>query len=323
MWARIDLRRDVKRLRPVLVNQRPVACSCHQWFVRAMPVAQLTDRAVLSVTGADGFRLLNDVLTLDMAQVARAGIGYGALLSPQGKILFDFLIHKAGGEPAGDDVGWFIDVRRDAADDLAKRLGFYKLRADMEIAAADPALGVCVAWDEAARGASFHGDPRLAGLGTRGIIAEGDAVLTASLEDWHAHRIALGVPEGGLDFVFGQSFPHDAAMDDLHGVDFAKGCYVGQEVVSRMQHRGTARRRVVTITAKAPLPAAGAQITVDGRPAGILGTSTTYGDQARAIGIVRPDRLVADESGAYPVLVDVVDGVITMPDWVHYRPGLS
>ncbi len=289
-----------------------------------MPVAQLDDRAVLSVTGADATRLLNDVLTLDMAQVAQAGIGYGALLSPQGKILFDFLIHKNGGDRAdGGAAGWFIDVRRDAADDLAKRLGYYKLRADMEIAAADPALGVCVAWDEAAPGAWFHGDPRLAGLGTRGIVTDGDIAFTVSAEDWHGHRIALGVPEGGLDFVFGQAFPHDAAMDDLHGVDFAKGCYVGQEVVSRMQHRGTARRRVVTITAKAPLPAPGTAITVDGRPAGVVGTSATGGDQTRAIGIARLDRLVADDCGAYRVLVDGVDAVITMPDWAHYRPGLS
>ena len=141
-----------------------------------------------------------------------------------------------------------MDVPRALADDFVQRLNFYKLRAKVSIEPR-PDLAVAVVLDGTPPddlGLAFP-DPRHPGLGTRVILPrEGaEAALAAATlvdgEAWQQLRIALGVPEGGKDFIYSDTFPHEAAMDALHGVDFDKGCYVGQEVVSRMQHRGGAR----------------------------------------------------------------------------------
>ena len=172
---------------------------------------------------------------------------YGGLLTPQGKILFDFIVFREG-----DAVPLRHRARAHRAD-FVKRLGFYRLRAKVEIADLSERCGIVSPPGAARRRRSIDGmvaaDPRLAALGFRAVVPTGADVAPdyslASEADYDAHRIALGVPEGGIDFAFGDAFPHDADMDQLGGVDFSKGCYVGQEVVSRMEHRGTARRRIV------------------------------------------------------------------------------
>jgi hypothetical protein len=153
------------------------------------------------------------------------------------------------------------------------------LRAQVEIAE-KPALAVAAGWGATPgphQGAIIYADPRLAEFGVRMLLPKGTDLAMLGCEaqpeaDYHAFRISQGVPEGGRDYAFGDAFPHEALFDQLNGVDFAKGCYVGQEVVSRMEHRGTARKRIVPIEGGAPLPAPGTNVEADGVPIGTLGS---------------------------------------------------
>jgi len=234
------------------------------------------------------------------------------VLTPQGKILFDFLIHD---RPLGDDGRTFLfDLPAGQAEDFIKRLGFYRLRAKVDIALAD-GLAVFAAWpDGDAAPVDARPDPRLAALGQRWTAESGSVATNASCDDWHAHRIALTVPESGVDFIPGEAFPYDAAMDALNGIAFAKGCYIGQEVVSRMQHRGTARRRIVALDADGKSPEPGADITADNRPIGRLGSS----DGRHGIGLVRLDRLRAAMDAGATVLAGAVPVRASLPDWATY-----
>lgn len=268
-----------------------------------MPLAQLPDRAVIRIAGPDAATLLHNVLTLDMARVERHGSGYGALLTPQGKILWDFILHK-------QPDGYAADLRADQAEAFAKRLSLYRLRAKVEIAPV-PELAVFVQWP----GAPDHpADPRLAELGARWVATARSLAADNAAAEWQHHRIALAVPEGGVDFVFGDTFPHDAAMDSLGGVDFEKGCYVGQEVVSRMRHRGTARRRIVALTSQGPLPEPGADILAGAQPVGRLGSSA----DGSAIGVIRLDRVRAALDAGSPVCVGEAEVSVSLPSWATY-----
>ena len=194
------------------------------------------------------------------------------------------------------DGGFLLDVARDKAADLVKRLSLYKLRAKVEIRDASSELVVFAMWGDNPTSNTRPDvlDPRLLALGIR-FIALADAVKdheaasngeSVPPADYHAHRISLGVPEGGKDYAFGDAFPHEALFDQLHGVSFEKGCYVGQEVVSRMEHRGTARKRVVPVVAEAPLPATGTEITAGDQLIGTLGSSAGK----RGLALLRLDR---------------------------------
>ena len=247
-----------------------------------MPIALLPDRALVTVTGPDATDLLQGVLTCNVATLPEGAARLGALLTPQGKILFDFLISRLPG-------GFRLDVAAEQAPALAKRLGLYRLRAKAEIAA-DPTVAVAAAWDGASTAAEVARaeDTRAPGLGARLYAAEGAFSADAAPDDYHAHRIALAVPEGGCDFALGDAFPHEALMDQLGGVDFKKGCYVGQEVVSRMQHRGTARTRILAAHyPEGEAAAPGTEITAGGKVMGTTGG--TAGD--RGLAMVRIDRL--------------------------------
>jgi folate-binding protein YgfZ len=274
-----------------------------------MPVARLDDRAVVRIGGPDAKTLLQNVVTLDMDGVDDHGSGYGALLTPQGKILWDFVLHVQEG-------GYAADVRTGEAEAFAKRLALYRLRAKVEIAPA-PELSVFASWSEGSdssrRENEASSDPRLPALGRRWVqVAPGSP--DASAAEWHRHRIALAIPEGGMDFVFGDTFPHDAALDSLNGIAFEKGCYIGQEVVSRMRHRGTARRRVVALHARGPLPDPGAEIVAGERPLGRLGSSS----DGKGIGLVRLDRLRAALDEHLPVRAGAEEVAVALPVWATY-----
>jgi hypothetical protein len=261
-----------------LVAEGPDMGQCHACL--------LPSRAVLKVRGADAAKFLQGLITNDIgkAQVTRAV--HAGLLSPQGKVLFDFFV-----VPAGD--GFFLDVAQDKAAELVKRLGFYRLRAEVEIKE-EPGLVVAAAWGGTPRlpeAAILYADPRLPELGVRLLTPRGTRAADlgcepAQEEDYRSFRIGLGVPEGGQDYAFGDAFPHEALFDQLNGVDFAKGCYVGQEVVSRMEHRGTARKRIVPVEGAAPLPAPGTSIEADGMPIGTLGSVSG----ASGLALIRLDR---------------------------------
>jgi folate-binding protein YgfZ len=253
--------------------------------------ALLRDRGVVTVEGEEAAAFLQGLLTNDVEKLREGEARYGALLTPQGKILFDMLVVRA---PAG----FLIDCAAHQAADLARRLGFYRLRAKVTIADASAERAVVAFWGDAAPDAApdaaLYRDPRDARLGWRAILPR-DAALAVGEQHaptYEALRIAAGVPKGGVDFAYGDAFPHDANFDLLHGVDFAKGCYVGQEVVSRMKHRGTARKRVVRLRTLGE-PASPGTPVLDGELAvGTFGSSSGR----EALAMLRLDRV--DETKA-------------------------
>jgi hypothetical protein len=278
--------------------------------------ALLPDRGVVRVDGADAEKLLEQIVTNEAPAEASRRWVFAALLTPQGKILCDFLIARHGG-------GFLLDAPADRAADLMRRLAMYRLRAQVDIADASGELLVRVAWGEApatldAGGAMFHAvDPRLDELGLRILASPTSAAETnATPADYHAHRIALGVPEGGKDYAFGDTFPHEANLDLLGGISFTKGCFIGQEVVSRMKHRGTARRRVVPVEGEAPL-ASGAPVTAGeveiGRTGSVAGT--------RGLAMVRLDRAAEAAAKGEPLRAGGIAIALHKPAWATFELG--
>ncbi|MDB5643942.1 MAG: putative glycine cleavage protein [Hyphomicrobiales bacterium] len=245
-----------------------------------MPSAFLDDRGLLRIAGEDARSFLQGLVTCDMDKISPQAAGFGALLTPQGKILFDFLILE-------DAEGFLLDVDADLATALIKRLSMYKLRARVSLAP-DLQHGVLALWDGAVSDGLEFDDPRHPGLGRRAVMPRELAETSASAAkaDYEAHRIICGVPRGGVDFAYGEVFPHDADMDLIHGVDFKKGCYVGQEVVSRMAHRGAARKRIVPVRLRGPAPPPGSEIRAGDLSIGVMGSSA----RERGLAMIRTDR---------------------------------
>jgi len=286
-----------------------------------MPSVHLADRGVVRVTGEDAGTFLDGLLTCDLDRVSPERARFGALLTPQGKILFDFIVFEA---PEGIGGGYYLDVLRVHAPDLAKRLGFYRLRARVVIEDLSDTLAVVAGWDgpppEDEAGLVAE-DPRLPALGWRALVAAQDAAEFAQdpPERYHAHRIAAGVPEGGRDFLFGDAFPHEALMDQLRGVDFDKGCYVGQEVVSRMQHRGTARTRIVPAAYEGGFAAeAGVEVTAGAKALGTTGT----GAQGRGLLMIRLDRAADALAAGETIRAGGIPVTLSKPAWIGFPfPG--
>jgi tRNA-modifying protein YgfZ len=286
-----------------------------------MPSAHLADRGVVRVSGEDAKTFLDGLLTCDLDRVSPQNARFGSLLTPQGKILFDFIVFEAPHEIGG---GYYLDVLKGHAADLVKRLGFYKLRAKVAIEDLSETLAVVAGWD-APRPDDEAGliaqDPRLPALGWRAIIATEDVAEFARnpLERYHTHRIALGVPEGGRDFPFGDAFPHEALMDQLHGVDFDKGCYVGQEVVSRMQHRGTARTRLVPAVYEGGFAAeAGVEVVAGQKALGKTGT----GADGRGLLMIRLDRASDALAAGETIRAGGIPVALEKPAWIGFSfPG--
>ena len=259
-----------------------------------MQVALLPDRGVVKVAGDDARGFLNGLVTNDMAKVAPGKPRFAALLTPQGKIIIDFIVAEA---PINDGGGFFLDCPRALASALVEKLNFYKLRAKVICEDLSSVLGVMAIWDgtaESEYGLSYP-DPRLPALGSRMMLPphlaeEAAADLGGQLvgaDAYEAHRIALGVPRGGLDFIYGDTFSHEADMDQLNGVDFGKGCYVGQEVVSRVEHRASARSRVVPIVYDEFAPSSGLPVMAGDRQIGTLGSTA----KGHGLALMRLDRI--------------------------------
>ena len=275
----------------------PKARIAHEGPARS---AMLADRGAVLVTGMDAKRLLQGIITNDL-DVLEAGelAMLAGLLSPQGKILFEFLVSRRAD-------GFVLEVAREQSAALAKRLALYKLRASVDIADAGDSLVVFAAWGGAPVPANSNAylDPREPALGMRGTMAAGGLAVgmtwSASAADYHAHRIALGIPEGGKDYDFGDAFPHEANFDLDHGVSFEKGCYVGQEVVARMQHKTVVRKRVVRVSAARELPPGRPDVKageiVIGRLGSVAGT--------RGLAMLRLDRVLEFQVNGIPVHAD-------------------
>jgi folate-binding protein YgfZ len=275
-----------------------------------MPFAQLDNRAFISVSGPDAEHFLQNILTTDLDILKPGEAKPGALLAPQGKILFDFLISRAG------DNGFRLECRGDIADDFVRRLTLYRLRAKAEIAKQDQAL-VTVSWGDDST-ASLSDSSALADTRFRDVAVErlygGIARDGGDLNAWQALRIGNGIAESGFDYQLGDAFPHDVLLDETDGVGFKKGCYIGQEVVSRMQHRGTARRRVLIAAAGSPLPASGTELTVAGRPVGALGSVSGK----TGLAIARIDRIKTAVDAGETIMAGEVPITLAIPAWAKF-----
>jgi folate-binding protein YgfZ len=283
-----------------------------------MKAALLPDRAVIKVIGDDARKFLHGLVTADMLALTPGTARFCALLTPQGKIIADFFVAEA---PSADGGGFFLDVPRALGTTLFDKLNLYKLRAKVLIEDLSEILGVLAIWGgtPAAKYGLSYADPRLPALGARLMIpphraADAAGEIGASLvaaDDYEAHRIALGVPRGGVDFAYGDAFPHEADMDQLGGVDFAKGCYVGQEVVSRIEHRGIARTRAVPIRYDGGAPENGVAITAGERQVGTMGSAA----RGCGIALLRLDRVA---EAAEPLTAAGVPIHLVKPDWARF-----
>jgi folate-binding protein YgfZ len=286
-----------------------------------MKAALLPDRGVVKVAGDDARKFLNGLITTDMGKVDPQHATFAALLTPQGKIICDFILVEAD---QADGGGFFLDCPRALVATLVGRLNFYKLRAKVIIEDLSDILGIIAIWDGVPRTryGLCYADPRLVELGSRAMLAphlvnEAAAAFGAELADasaYEAHRIALAVPRGGLDFMYGNAFPHETDMDQLGGIDFAKGCFVGQEVVSRMEHRGTARTRTVAVSFEDFAPEAGAPIIAGQKAVGTLGSTA----QGRGVAMLRLDRVADALAAGERLTAGGIELRPKKPSWAHF-----
>src|SRR6266516_5638227 len=263
-----------------------------------MKAALLPDRAVIKVIGDDARKFLHGLVTADILALTPGTARFCALLTPQGKIIADFFVAEA---PAADGGGFFLDAPHALDATLFDKLNLYKLRAKVLIEDLSEVLGVLAVWSgtPAAKYGLSYVDSRLPALGMRIMIpphraADAAGEIGASLaaaDDYEAHRIALGV--------------------QLGGVDFAKGCYVGQEVVSRIEHRGIARTRAVPIRYDGGAPENGVAITAGERQVGTMGSAA----RGRGIALLRLDRVA---EATQPLTAGGVPIHLVKPDWARF-----
>jgi tRNA-modifying protein YgfZ len=290
-----------------------------------MQAALLSDRGVVKVSGETARSFLQGLFTSDMSKVAPTRPRFGALLTPQGKIIVDFIVTEAAAEDGG---GFFLDCPRALADALTQKLVFYRLRAKIAVENLSDVLSVMAVWDGAreTEHALCYPDPRLPELGMRAILPPAgvaDAVedLSATLvgeQAYDAHRTVLGVPRGGSDFTYGDTFPHEADMDQLGGVDFDKGCYVGQEVVSRVQHRASARSRVIPVV-YGLTPMAGLSVMAGEKEIGMLGSAAS----GRGLAFLRLDRAADALAAGTPLMAGGIPVRPVKPAWAKFEWPLA
>jgi tRNA-modifying protein YgfZ len=278
----------------------------------------LPHRGVLRVTGEDARGFLDGLITNSMAGAVPGQAIHAALLTPQGKIIADFFVTEAA-----EGGGFYMDVPLVAAGDLAKRLLLYKLRARIEIFDHSAEIGVLALWGGAFDPEAYdlaYADPRAPQAGHRLLVPRGEAeaimtelgAVPATLSAYHAMRVAQALPEAVFDFALGDTFPHEINMDQLRGIDFRKGCYVGQEVVSRMEHRGTARTRMILLATADGLTASeGAPVMAGERALGQAGT----GAGGQSLALVRLDRMAEALSAGTPLTVGGLTATPVRPPW--------
>ena len=265
-----------------------------------MSLFAVPDRALVTVSGEAATEFLQALITTDLMQLTADEVRPGALLTPQGKVLFDFLVSRT-------ETGLRLETSAEQAPALLKRLTLYKLRAPIALAL-ETETDVAVSFD-AADGALV--DVRFANTGTPAYRMYGTQGMPDTEGRIDAARIAAGIAVAGADYALQDAFPHDILLDKNGGLSFRKGCYVGQEVVSRMQHRGTARRRVVTVEGAADLPAPGTAITAGGKSIGTLGSVAGH----RGLAIVRIDKAGDALASRTDMLAGEVKVALALPAW--------
>lgn len=265
--------------------------------------AHLDDRAVVAVSGQDAAVFLQGLLTNDVLAVPESASVYAALLTPQGKILFDFVVFSKLG-------AYFLDCWAGYRDALVTRLLLYRLRSKVVIEWRED-LSVVAAWNGAAAAEMGVPDPRPGGLGWRGIAPRQSVPANAAKALVYCeHRLDCGVPDGP-DFGQDKMLALDGNLEELHGVSFEKGCYVGQELTARMKHRGTARKRLFPVVAlEGTLPVQGTSVTADQREIGTV--TSTYGQ--RGFALLRLDRLA--DAGTAPIETAGTRLRVVHPSWL-------
>ena len=273
--------------------------------VLPFPLHRRPERAAISLAGADVSGFLQGLLTADVETLAAGEAAYAALLQPQGKILFDFFVLNIGER-------YLIDCSAAQKPGLIKRLMFYKLRARVDIAdLADHGVGV--SFTRPSDSLSFV-DPRTPLLGWR-VIAPAGALPDIDGSRYRLGRIRLGIGDSEEDIGSGKLFPHEANLDQLGGVSFSKGCFVGQEVVSRMEHRGTARSRIVPMSVAGGAPAHGIEVKAG---EGTLGTVLSS-DGEDALALIRLDRLADAAQERRALLTEGKRVHVRKPQWAKFE----
>jgi folate-binding protein YgfZ len=244
-------------------------------------IVHLADRGVVEVTGEDRVAFLQGLVSNDVAEARPGRAVWAAFLTPQGKWLADFFIFADGDR-------LLLDCEAAHAPMLAKTLGRYRLRSRVALRDASADFAVHVAWGETPLAAIMAPDPRLAEAGWR-VLAAAPLSSTATVEQWHAHRIALGLPDGSRDLESDKTVLLEAGFDELHGVSWSKGCYMGQELTARTKYRGLLKRRLVPVRIDGALPEPGTAITRDGIEVGAF----RYGVGHMAMALLRLDAMEA------------------------------
>jgi folate-binding protein YgfZ len=297
----------------------------------------LERRGVLRLSGADARKLLQGLVSNDVDRLAPDSALYAALLTPQGKYLFDFLLHERG------DGAILLDGELDRLPALIQRLSMYRLRAQVAMENMSEGLAVLAVFgaDAAARlglppeagAARVEGDvalavdPRLAELGARVVLPRGqvDAFVAehglapVPFADYDRHRLELGVPDGSRDLVVEKSILLESGFEELNGVSFGKGCFVGQELTARTKHRGLIKKRLVPVRAEGPLPAPGTPVTRGGRDAGEMRSGADGGVELGGIGLalLRLEQLAPPVAANGPLLAGEVALTPAPPIWLE------
>jgi hypothetical protein len=256
-------------------------------------ITRLDSRALIRVAGPDARSFLHNLLTQDVETLGPGEVRFGALLSPPGRLLFDLFLW-------GEDGAVVLDVARERRDALMARLSMYRLRAQVEIAADD--RPVLASWPGVAKG--FVADPRLAALGGRAL---GRQAANADEDAWDAYRLGVGVPDPTRDGGHDVRYPIEANFDLLNGIDFNKGCFVGQETTSRMKRRGEIKKRMLPIAFDGPPLPEGAEVLNGDLRAGEVLTGLDGG----AIALMRLDRLDGT------LTVEGRPTEVSMPEWLE------
>ncbi len=291
----------------------------------------LNDRGVLRIAGPEAREFLQGLITNDMKKVSPDKAIYAALLTPQGKFLFDFFIVAQG-------TGFLFDCDSDSLPALNKRLTMYKLRADVTLDDVSDDHAVIAIIGNAAAGSTKSGqkprgstwsedggmiyvDPRLDRLGLRAILPktnidswiEQENLTVLASDAYETHRLALGVPKGGADIKSDKSFLLESNFDELHGVDHNKGCYIGQETTSRTKRKTELRKRLLPVDINGDLPPPGTAILAGEVEVGSLWS----GHGHRAIGLIRIDRWQKAKEDGVALTSGGATATIDMPDWIE------
>lgn len=302
----------------------------------------LDHRGLLRIGGADRVDFLQGIVSNDVARVSPGRTVWSAFLTPQGKFLHEFFLAAEGSaEGTAEGETFLLDCEAERRADLARRLKLYKLRSQVTVedAGEDYAVAALIGDDalatlglpaEPGATAPFGGglafvDPRLARLGARAILPKGGAAAAlaeagfteATLEDYDRRRIAAGAPDGSRDMEVEKSILLENGFDELHGVDWDKGCFMGQELTARTKYRALIKKRLLPVEIEGPLPEAGSAVTRDGKNAGVL-RSVVAGEGGRALGLAL---LRLDSLGErYDAHLMAGDARVTArkPDWAEF-----